>query len=657
MNTIFNYNIDRRIIDKSITFGFLSLIAFLPVVVFISLKRINESQMSQLAVDISQGISSIRDFYRSDVVERIQKSQGKIEISENYKNIEGGIPIPATFSIEIGSMFSKAHKNANIQYKFVSDFPFPGRKLEPLDSFQKAAINNFRSDNQLTVAHLPNISAFSETTYRLATPIKMQDSCVNCHNNHPQSPKKDWQVGDVRGIQEVYVGSGRASLKDIEYIIGYVLSFLLFGSSAVVYLRRSTAKLSKSNDDLFAARELERKTAKELRNKLDQVELLGAVVDRSTFGVTITNARDPENPIVYANDAFLSLTGYTKEEVIGRNCRFLRGLETEIEALNRLRNAIAAGMPATVELLNYRKNGTAFWNRLTIFPIGAGTTGPDYYVGYQVDITELRAAEEQRKIMLTEIQESKKMESLGILIAGVSHEINNPLGIALTATTHIINNATSTMRILQSKNLLTPELKEYFLDEQEGFKLVDENLKRAIDLVRSFKEVSVDRAHSSLRKIKLKTYLETLTGSFLPLLRRSRCQLTLNCPEEIVITTEPSSLGQIITNLVVNSTVHAFEGIKSPEITIKAFLCQEEVTIIISDNGRGIPADIQHKIFEPFFTTRRNNGGTGLGLFIVSRIVQETLKGHISCESNEGSGTAFTLQIPSIQEPTEIVSQ
>jgi PAS domain S-box-containing protein len=454
-------------------------------------------------------------------------------------------------------------------------------------------------------------------------------------------------------LQEIEISDHqRASLWTFRYMVLYLVFVLLTSAATVMVFRRQSVRVRLANLDLSRAREREREAAGQLREKVDELSLLGAVVEGSTFGVTIADARLPDLPLVYANREFYRLTGLEPAQVIGKNCRFLTGPLTDRAASAAVGQALREGRPHTTELLNYRRDGTTFWNRLTLFPVGGEPGRPNFYVGYQIDITSLREAEVERQRMLGEIQQAQKLESLGVLVAGVAHEVNNPLGIALTAASHVVLSAESIQRALSEKRLIQSELEEFLEEERAAFDLILSNLRRAADLVRSFKEVSADQAAQNWREVHMRDYLQTLTTSLGPVLKRARCRLELDVPSDFPLTIETGSLGQLVTNLVVNATVHAFgdppatpDG-KAPEVRVSAYLDGETVVLQVADNGKGVPPDALPRLFEPFFTTRRGSGGTGLGLYIVHRIVTQTLGGTMAVETATPHGAVFTARFP-----------
>jgi len=632
---------------------FVVAIVLLPLAFLLTLREIDSRQMRLGAEEIARIVTGIRGYYATNVVERLQASGGQAVLSERYKEVHGGIPIPATLSIELGDLIDRSNPENRIAYRFVSDYPFPQRRAErpTLDDFQTQALQAFRQ-GEGKVFSREGGGWTGQGFYRLATPVVMQAGCVACHNAHPDSPKRDWKLGDVRGIQEVEVSAVDAvKLADFRYLAVYMTFVLLISVYSVGLYRRQAEAVRRSNVDLAASRERELQASQQLREKVDELTLLGAVVDGSTFGVTIADARQPDFPLVYANPAFYAMTGLAPQQVIGHNCRFLKGPETDPAVSAALGAAVREGRPWTAELLNYRADGQTFWNRLTLFPVGGSPGRPNHFVGYQIDITAVRAAQAEREQMMAEIQESQKLESLGVLVAGVAHEVNNPLGIALTAATHMAQSAQDILTELKAHKLVQEDLEAFLEDERVAFDLIVANLKRAADLVRSFKDVAADQADEHRREVQAAQFLATLTTSLAPVIKRARCQLELAVDGDFSMVVDTGAFAQLVTNLVVNATVHAFdptdtEAPRRFQLAARQVPGSADIELSVQDNGVGIPAALADRIFEPFFTTRRGQGGTGLGLFVVHRIATQNLGGSIRLEAVEPRGTRFVIRFP-----------
>jgi signal transduction histidine kinase len=170
------------------------------------------------------------------------------------------------------------------------------------------------------------------------------------------------------------------------------------------------------------------------------------------------------------------------------------------------------------------------------------------------------------------------------------------------------------------------------------------NLGRAADLVRSFKQVAADQASEAPRRIALRSYVEDVLRNVQPIMRRGGIALELDVPEAFEITTHCGALAQVLTNLVQNAALHAFDGVAAPKIVIAGGPAGEDRAFLrFSDNGVGMDAAVRQKAFDPFFTTRRESGGTGLGLHIVHNLVVGPLKGEVRLETAPGAGTSFVI--------------
>lgn len=250
---------------------------------------------------------------------------------------------------------------------------------------------------------------------------------------------------------------------------------------------------------------------------------------------------------------------------------------------------------------------------------------------------ELRDAMSRLQDTQSQLIESEKLASLGGLVAGVAHEINTPLGICLTAASHL-NQATVQLQESRARGDMTRSaLERYEQNAIEAARLILKNLERAVQLVRSFKQVAVDQGSEERRTINLSQYLDEVAFALKPMLKRTPHQLAILCPEDIVIDTYPGAIYQIVVNFVSNSLAHAFEA-EQPgllRLSVKA-LPDQRLQIEYADNGVGASADVLKRIFEPFFTTRRGSGGSGLGMHIVYNLVTKLLNGTITVENVPG---------------------
>ena len=261
--------------------------------------------------------------------------------------------------------------------------------------------------------------------------------------------------------------------------------------------------------------------------------------------------------------------------------------------------------------------------------------------------------EETMNVLLNtqkQLVQSEKLAALGNLVAGIAHEVNTPVGVALTASTHLSKLTTDINVLFNNNNLKKSSLTEFLDTIKEGFQILECNLRRASDLVRSFKQVAVDQSHQSLRRFNVKDYLDEILLSLQPKTKYFKHQIIVNCPGDITIYSYPGVISQVITNLLMNSYTHAFDKNEEGTIRIHIEKTGNKLILNFSDNGKGISDQYIDKIFEPFFTTNRGDGGTGLGLHVVYNLVTQILKGTLIVVSKINAGTDFSLEFPLNEE-------
>ncbi|HET7491615.1 MAG TPA: HAMP domain-containing sensor histidine kinase [Bradyrhizobium sp.] len=268
---------------------------------------------------------------------------------------------------------------------------------------------------------------------------------------------------------------------------------------------------------------------------------------------------------------------------------------------------------------------------------------------------ELRASKERAENALNELNaaqqnliDAERLAALGGLVAGVAHEVNNPIGISLTVASSFARRTEMFEAELRSETgLRRSHLEDFVRTSREAAQQLVGNLHRAGELIQSFKQVAVDRSHAERRLFNLSEATDQIIASLRPALKKASITLSVEVPESLVIDGYPGSYGQILTNLFLNAANHAFADGRSGAIAISAkHRGSDDVEIIFSDNGAGMTPDVQRQAFDPFFTTRRNEGGTGLGLHIVYNLVTQQLGGRMMLDSRLGQGTTFRIIMP-----------
>lgn len=259
---------------------------------------------------------------------------------------------------------------------------------------------------------------------------------------------------------------------------------------------------------------------------------------------------------------------------------------------------------------------------------------------------ELQFTLDELKLTQRQLVESEKMAALGGLVAGIAHEINTPLGIGVTAASHLEDETRKLMKLVGEGKVSRGALDAYQSEALSSAQLILSNLRRAGQLIKSFKQVAVDQSSEQAREIDLRTYLEEVLVSLGPALKKTPHTVSIKCPENLRIYTYPGAISQIVVNLVMNSLIHAFEGIEHGEIRIECESYDEEWLLLYRDNGIGMTEDVRLRVFDPFFTTKRGQGGSGLGLHVVYNLVTQLLRGSLDCISAPGKGVEFQIQMP-----------
>lgn len=222
----------------------------LPVAIWLDLTLLSERVMLMQAGEIGRIFDNVRSFYGSDVVARVLRANGAVTATHHYQELEGGIPVPATLSIELGKRIGS--EDGSIKYRFLSDRPFKGRELHTMDAFEEQAIARLRADPSRPVVEVSG--SLFDRQVRVAAPVVMSPVCVRCHNAHPDSPKRDWKVGDVRGMQEISVAQPiAANIFSFKYLLSY---FALMAAEGVLFIllqHRQTALIRGMNRELVEA--------------------------------------------------------------------------------------------------------------------------------------------------------------------------------------------------------------------------------------------------------------------------------------------------------------------------------------------------------------------------------------------------------------------
>jgi len=254
-------------------------------------------------------------------------------------------------------------------------------------------------------------------------------------------------------------------------------------------------------------------------------------------------------------------------------------------------------------------------------------------------LSELKHA--QKKLL-----EADKMAALGGLVAGVAHEINTPIGVVLTAISHMKQQCLQLVESINSQTLTSQQLSEFTSVLDSGFELSLKNIERAIKQIESFKQVAVEGSFDEIRELNFYDYLHEIAHSLEPEFKNNQHQLIIECPKNLELKTYPGALSQIVSNLIMNSINHAFEHLEG-NMLLTVERNNDVIELVYSDDGLGLSVDAKARIFEPFYTSKRGAGFSGLGAHLVYNLVTQRLKGEIEIVEQHQSGTKFKITFDS----------
>ncbi len=405
-----------------------------------------------------------------------------------------------------------------------------------------------------------------------------------------------------------------------------------------------------------------------VRGPVPQRPALQLIYDTAPIGLAVLS---PDCRYLQINQRLTDICGISVEDHLGRTVRdCVPGLADAVEDI--VRSIMRTGDPVTgIEVAGQRADQAEerFW--VTYWHPLRNAAGD--IVGINVaaeEVTErkraeaalhaseqaLRVARDAAEAALRHMQEtqnflieSEKLAALGRLVAGVAHEINNPVGTSLTVASSLERKIALIAADLAQDSLKRSTLKEFLEISGAASSQLVANLHHAAEMIQSFKQVATDRNYANQRVFDLGELTEQVIMSLRPGLGDQRVALRLDCQPGLAMNSYPGPYGQVLTNLFLNAVTHAFLDGKGGIVDIEVRASgKDNVEIVFSDDGRGMNLDVRRKAFDPFFTTRRDHGCTGLGLHIVHTVVTNCLGGRIHLESEPGEGTTIRIVLPRV---------
>jgi PAS domain S-box-containing protein len=353
-------------------------------------------------------------------------------------------------------------------------------------------------------------------------------------------------------------------------------------------------------------------------------------------GIIISDPSHPDNPVIYANEAFERLTGYTRSDVVGKNCRFLQGPGTDPATIEGLRAAIRDRRDCAVEILNYRKDGTPFWNALAIAPVQDATGRVTHFVGVQTDVTERKRFEEELRRARDSAEAASRSKSA--FLANISHELRTPLNAII---------GYSEMLREEAQDIDRPELRA----DLAKIHAAGKHLLALINDVLDLSKIEAGKMDLFLEPFDIAELVREAVSTVEPLAEKGGDSLVLHCPAGLgTMRSDQAKVRQALLNLLSNATKFTEGG------TIRVDVSRERVPggsdwvlFRVADDGIGMTSEQIGKLFRPFTqadsSTTRKYGGTGLGLTITRRYCQ-MLGGDVTVASTPGRGSTFTIRLP-----------
>lgn len=372
----------------------------------------------------------------------------------------------------------------------------------------------------------------------------------------------------------------------------------------------------------------------------------------------------PDQTIVLVNPAAERLFGWPAALLCGRSLNVLIPERFHgIHPLHIIGFAGGSEISRTVgqgeELFGLARDGREIPVEITV----SRTPSPEglLFTAFIRDVTErkkaeaaLRAAKDAAEMALIELGraqrrlvQAEKLSALGQMVAGVAHEVNTPIGNALTAASYLTDQtAELRAKLAAPGGFRRSDLSDFLEQVDEAAAIVVGSMQRASGLVQLFKETAAGTSGTDRCAFSLPRLLADFAGSNAPMLAERGIALVVDCPEGVVMDSHPVAMTQVLSNLLSNTLQHAFPDGRTGRFAVRVSADGDDITITVADDGVGIAPDDLPKVFEPFFTTRRHAGCTGLGLHIVYNLVYGTLGGHASADSAPGLGTTVTLDLP-----------
>ncbi len=567
-------------------------------------------------------------------------------------------------------------------YKALSELYKEDKQYEKAFSYYQQYVSNMYSilaDNDHK--QMTEVQSKYETTRKVAASLEREMKMQRLFADYNENSKR----------KEIQAAKQKERIRR-NWNYFFIGILILVGASILVVLIRNKEK-KKANKILDAQNKEIEESTKIIQSQTElllssnvELEKLSVVARETDTAILIMNARGDYE---WVNEAYSRIFRLTNNQLADT----LMNIREAVGAKNILRKLDECY--SSKDAVSYEQNiknidGGSLWVNVTLTPILDKDGDISRLISINSDITSIKNAEaeilqqkeeietqrdelqdqhdyvldqkeeiENQKNALSDslnklqsaqkkLVESEKMAALGSLVAGVAHEINTPIGIGLAASTTMHNKSIQIEEMFANKTMKMSDLTSYIDNATQACDLILSNLNRTAELVKSFKQVSIDNMTEQKREFILDRYIDDVIRSLAPKIKHRPIDVSVKCPENLKLCSFPGAFAQVFTNFIINSLIHAFDETDKGSIRIEIESNDTNLTIRYSDTGKGIPEKNLSKIFDPFFTTNMQHG-TGLGMNITYNLVTQKLNGDITLRSEEGRGVLFTITIPQSQ--------
>ncbi len=572
-----------------------------------------KAQSIEQAERLVEHIRIFRTYYNDHVLSKVREHSDLLVNYDHYERNDT-LLLPATTVHDLGAIFTRG---SNVGVQMYSHYPFPNRSARVLDGFQERSIEHLsRSSDAPYVEFDPQKQA-----YRIGFPDFLSaPSCVECHNTRADSPKRDWRLGDIRGVIEVIepintaMGAGRTMMVYVIVFVGANLLVLIVHFALLSYRRSRNLHVQNLKlEDEVRQRTLELENRNKILSEYKQAVDAGGIVSKT----------DRHGIITYVNDAFVAISGYTRGELIGRSHNVVRHNDTPTTLFKELWKTILAQRIWKGEIKNRRKDGSSYFVHATICPI----------VNEHHEITEFLAIRYETTAFHEAIEKAQRAEQAkGRFLANMSHELRTPLNAIIGFS-----------QILQRKPSMTTGDKNYV----DKILISGQNLLHLVNTILDFSKIEEGKMDCRPERFVLERLVGEVRVLFEAQIRTKN--LHVNWPEQPNVTmyADLQLLKQALVNLIGNAIKFTPQD---GRIDISYDVDETQCYLRVCDSGKGIaPTDLA-RLFQPFEqgSNAAHEGikGTGLGLALSKKIVEELHGGRLEVQSSTGAGCCFTIALP-----------